>query len=482
MSTRDTAPPSQTDAPRPPCWRGLQGTPAPVQVDEASQRRYIAELAEQGSNPERPHFTHAISLLVTGEQVAEQLLGRREALRRDLSPMGWARCRECFLNKRDYPLQLPTDSTPVLSQYVLQEGDLAMPALEDYARCWPGCYLGRSHAPEAALPEPPRWECRWGAAVFRGGATGAGVTPETNPRLRLVQLAHAWRRGATGRRGAPWLLDAELTSWNLRQKIGPDGVIRLLDIQAMRGAGIESCGRQHYLSWAQQAQYKYAVYLPGNVGAGRLGALLGLGFVVLALEPTGPALGLWSRMREGEHYIRLEPDLGNLRETLLRLRGNDEAARRLSEAAQALWLQELSRGALEASLAATLKSIPPPDDARLMRSLEHVWATCRAAVYALLDGEGRVLLFVPFANEDFRNGWLRPPPTDPAPLGAFLRLVRGHTRETGHLEWKRWWCNGGLVCNVMPPEVWGESMLPVLQLLLEKSACALGTGLPRIPE
>jgi len=460
---------------RPTAWRGLQDAPAPLLPDAAAQRRYRAALAAAGSNPAHPHFDHAVSLLVTDAQLAEQLLGRRAALRQELGEAAWVRCRECFVNKRDAPLQLPAGSTPVLSQYTLDGGDLAVPAVEDYERCWPGAHFGRG-APGRALPAPPPWEARRATAVFRGGATGAGVLPETNPRLRLVQLAHAWRRGGQGQ-----FLDAELTSWNLRQKLGADGVLRLLDPAELRRQGIDSCGRQHYLTWEQQAEFKYAVYLPGNVGASRLGALLGLGFVILAPEPTGPALGLWRQLEADVHYLRLEPDFSDLRKKLQWLRYHDADARRLSAAAQALAQRELSRSALEAAAAAALAALPPPDDARLVRSLEYVWTQCRAAVYALVDGRGRLRLFVPFANQSFHNGWPAPPPCEPAPLEAFLACVRHRTQERDHLPWQRWWTNGGLVCNVLPADVWGESMLPALQLLLERAARLLVAPQERLP-
>ena len=452
-------------------WRGLEDTPAPLFRNAAAQKRYIAELSRQGSNPERRNFNHAISLLVTVEQVNEQLLQRRYKLRQSMSEEEWSKCRECFLNKRDFPLQLPSWGLPVLSQYVLQDGDLAMPALEDYARCWPGYYLGRSHRPEKALPDPPAWHMRWPTAIFRGGATGAGVTPESNPRLRLVQLAHSWRLETN-----ECLLDAELTSWNMRQKISSEGIMRIIDVAAMRRCGIESCGRENYMSWEQQSLYKYAIYLPGNVGAGRLGALLGLGFVVLAIEPTGPCLGLWRLLRAGEHYCRLEPDLSNLRSELRRLRNDDAAAFRMSTAARALWKHELARETLEAKTTALLRSLPSPDPERLVRSLAYIWKQCRAAVYMLIDGHGQVRMFIPFANESYSNAWTQPPPSEPAPLQAFLQLVKQNTFEDDHLPWSKWWTNGGLVCNVMPSEVWGESMLPVLQLLMERASRGLSAA------
>jgi len=454
-------------------WRGLDEEPAAVFASRDEQLAYLA--ARQGSShPGRPELRQLVSLLVTREELHEQLLGRRATLRRELGEAEWARCVEFFVNKRDHPLQLPPGSTAVLSQYVLPSGDggdggdggdLPLPAVEDYVRCFPGRRFGRDAAPAAALPAPPPWEQRRPTAVFRGGATGAGVTPETNPRLRLAQLSRRWRG-----RDEPPLLDCELTSWNLRQKRGADGVLRLADPEELRRRGIGSCGRQHFLSWAQQAEYRFAVYLPGNVAAGRLGALLGLGFCILAPGGAEPALELWRHLEPGVHYWPLRSDLGDLRAALLHLRAHDAEARRLAEAARALWARRCgTAAAMEAQLRAVLRSLPAPDDERLLRSLEHLWTQCRAAVYCLVDGGGRLRLFAPFANEFFHNG-APEPVTEPAPLAAFLRRVRAVAGEEVRLPWQRWWSNGALVCNVMPADVWGESMLPALRLMLQRAA------------
>jgi hypothetical protein len=145
-------------------WRGLDEEPAAVFASRDEQLAYLA--ARQGSShPGRPELRQLVSLLVTREELHEQLLGRRAALRRELGEAEWARCVEFFVNKRDHPLQLPLGSTAVLSQYVLPSGDggdggdggdLPLPAVEDYVRCFPGRRRGSSGGRRRCSGAAPR--------------------------------------------------------------------------------------------------------------------------------------------------------------------------------------------------------------------------------------------------------------------------------------------------------------------------------------
>jgi hypothetical protein len=453
-------------------WRGLADGAAPVFASEEEQRAYAAACDAEGSNPERPGLFHGCSLLVAREQLERVLWPLRAArapLLRD--------CAEFVLNPRDHPLKAAVEAfcpLAVLSQYSSPGLDLRLPATaEDYQRCWPGFRFGRDGSPAEGLPAAPPWRRRWDCAVFRGGATGGGVTPETNPRLRLAWLSAEWRRPD----GSPYagLLDARLTGWNLRQKLGADGVVRLLDVErARRDWGLDA-GPWHRLSWRRQANYKYGVYLEGNAGASRLGAMLGLGFAVLAPPHVGPTTWLWEQLVPGVHYLPLASDLGDLGEKLLWLRAHDEEARRLSAAARALWEACCTREAAERATARLLASLPRADEEVLRASLAPLFEEARSGVYCLVDrARGRLLLFVPFANEAYESGreWL----TDPEPLDAFLELVRQRTKEEVALPPQRWWTNGPLVCNVPHLQVWGEGLLPQLRLLLERSAARLRDG------
>jgi len=440
---------------------------AAVFRDAEEQRRFYASCDSEASDPQRPQFRHTASLLVTEE-------GLREAVFVARNSESLVDCAEFVLNPRDFPLLATPGARdlPVLSQYSWEGLDLRLPATaEDYARCFPGLRFGRDRRPAEALPQPPPWESRWPCAVFRGAATGAGVTPWTNARLRLAQLSRAWSVPDSPYRG---LLDARLTSWNLRQKRGTDGVTRLLDPRrAVERWGIEPAGQWHYLSWSQQARYKYAVYLEGNVGASRLGALLGLGFVVLAPPHRGPCTYLWTLLRPGVHYVEISEDLSDLGERLLWLRNNDEAALTFSLAARELWQHSCQRESIEQKMTAQLASLPScgsfPD------GLLELFRRARSGIYCLVDrARGELRLFVPFANESFTNDldWR----FEPGPLPVFLRHVVRVSGESIVLPPERWWTNGPLVCNVPPVDVWGEGLWPQLRLLLERSAARLAAG------
>ena len=452
-------------------WRGHRAgqdafARAAVFWSQEDQRSFYESCDAEASNPERPTFRHTASLVVTEEQLRSVLLFARES-------ESLEGCTEFVLNPRDYPLLtspgLGGSHLPVLSQYSHEGLDLRLPSTaEDYARCWPGLRFGRNQRPAEALPEPPAWEGRRSCAVFRGAATGGGVTPSTNARLRLVRLAAAW-----GDQGSPYLglLDAKLTSWNLRQKRGSDGVTRLLNPRrAVERWGIEPAGPWNFLSWSEQARFKYAVYLEGNVGASRLGAMLGLGFVVLAPPHRGPCTHLWTLLRPGEHYVELAEDLSDLGERLLWLRSHDDAARSFSCAARELWLRSCTREAVEENVAAQLRALPACGSSP--EGLLELFRRARSGIYCLADRRrGQLRLFVPFANESFANDldWR----FDPGPLSVFLRYVEKVTGEAVVLPPHRWWTNGALVCNVPPADVWGEGLWPQLRLLLERAAARL---------
>jgi hypothetical protein len=200
--------------------------------------------------------------------------------------------------------------------------------------------------------------------------------------------------------------------------------------------------------------------------------MLGLGFVVLAPPHVGPSTWLWEHLEPGKHYLQVAADLSDLGDALLWLRSHDAEARRLSAAARALWEACCTRDAAELATARLLEALPSADAAVLEASLPALFNEARAGVYCLVDRvQGRLLLFLPFANEAYENAreWL----TEPEPLEAFLDLVRTRTGEEVVLPPQRWWTNGPLVCNVPHPQVWGEGLLPPLRLLLERSAARL---------
>lgn len=460
-------------------WRGLSSDPecehsccsraprclfsqAPVFFDDRAQRRYRQACRSFASNEQGLH--HGTSLLTSLEALEGQVLQRRARVLRELGPARVDGCREFLVNKRDAPLDLEAP-LKVLSQYVGEgSADLRMPNLEDYRRSFRGARFGPRGQPEEGLPTPPPWRDRWSCAVFRGSASGEGIDVLTNPRLHLAYLSQRWALEAPEEQ----LLDARLTSWNQRQKIGRDGVLRVLDPEALRrDYGLADVGRHHYLSWRQQSRYKYAVYVDGNVGAGRLGALLGLGFVLLVPSSEKPATFLRGLLEPLRHFVPVRADLRDLREALRWLRDHDEEARAMSERNRALHRACCSPGAIEQQTRTLVASLPCClPELELREGLERAWRTRRCAVYVLLDDRMKLRIFAPFANPRFRNDWTLLA-TEDETLEVFLERVRRLTGECVTLPLDQWWTNGGLVCNQPVPDVWGEAMLPELRHLLE---------------
>jgi hypothetical protein len=142
------------------------------------------------------------------------------------------------------------------------------------------------------------------------------VTAATNTRLHLCSLSAAW---SSNHCHTPELLNAKLTSWNPRHKLGPDGVVRVIDpTSAAPPLTARDAGRQHYLSLSRQTLWKYSILVDGNVGASRLGELAELQFLVFWVYSEQPQVGMaWCGLRAWVHYIPVRSDLSDLEAHLL---------------------------------------------------------------------------------------------------------------------------------------------------------------------
>jgi len=439
--------------------------------------------------------THRITLLTDWSQVETYILRRRETLLEQLSGRerrGW---REMLINKRDAPLLLrtptcavdppsaPPGMMPVFSQYTSEAyDDRCLPTLVDYrAALGGGVYLPNARdipAPSTGVA-PPEWRTRRATAVFRGAATGWGVDVDSNVRLRAVQLCYRWRREGTNVAGGSpatddEYLDAELTSWNGRVKCPKgDGVVRVVkpldfdfNADAMNFVPMER----------QAASFKYALFLDGHVGADRMGALARHGFVVLIPESNAPQVEIVSHLREWVHFVPIKSSLLDLKEKIDWLRAHDEDAAAMARALTTKYQELYHRaGTIERRFGRALRRTEPPSDDRAVaeRSVRFAFDHFRAAVYVLVDGQGRIRTIAPFANASFCNSWgasVRAPPGES--VADVLRGAQEFDRASMLSNVDSWWTNGRLVCNVLPRGVWGEALLDLVHILLERSARA----------
>ena len=181
-----------------------------------------------------------------------------------------------FINKRDYP-HLRADGAEPLSRFIhtpilireayttyapivsfyggTEFADLLMPLTEDWKLADAAPAVPNQ---EAFLAASPR-------AVWRGSATGYGITSKTNARLRLLEFAETVVE-ADG-------LDVAFTAVNARDKLVENGTkLGFINVTVR-------CG---YMSADEQAaRFRYVIYVDGHCAANRYGALMRMARVIL---------------------------------------------------------------------------------------------------------------------------------------------------------------------------------------------------------
>lgn len=84
---------------------------------------------------------------------------------------------------------------------------------------------------------------------------------------------------------------------------------------------------------------------------------------------------------------------------------------------------------------------------------------------------GRLAVFAPFVNPDYRNTWSTHIQFREGTLDAYQTHKTSVTgrRESVLRDTSKWWLNGNIVCNVPPPQVWGDSFLHPLQDMIHQT-------------
>jgi hypothetical protein len=268
---------------------------------------------------------------------------------------------EFFINRRDFPL-LTRDSTepynniwdghiplvshsyskycPILSMTTsVIYADIAMPTWEDWARIQgpKGVWFPKScrNYNETFNND---WSTKLPTAVFRGGTTGCGVTPDTNPRLKLALLGSKDLRGDDG---IP-LLNSGVTNWNLRpRKLQGQKYLQTIDISKLPFTLSQK------MSPLEQSNYKYIINAPGHVAAFRLSIELNMGSVVLLVSSPWK---LWysDLLIPYIHYVPVKSDLSDLIEQIKWCKTHDIECQNIVRSAKTFFYTYLqSDGALD---------------------------------------------------------------------------------------------------------------------------------------
>jgi len=118
-----------------------------------------------------------------------------------------------------------------------------------------------------------------------------------------------------------------------------------------------------------------------------------------------------------------------------------------------------------------LAAFPPSVDA-VLNTLRYMFYGMRCGILVAIRG-GRLALFAPFANAQYRNTWSDRLCFQGGSSAAYVAAKCAETRKAPEawLPPKAWWMNGGILCNVAPPGVWGDAHCAELMDMIT-SACA----------
>lgn len=252
---------------------------------------------------------------------------------------------ELFINRRDFPLLkrnltepyehlFSSDSIPLLSHKydkyipILSSvgrddfADIPIPTLEDWARVKALENVEFPKSPMAHFVHDfsTPFDERIPKAVFRGGSTGAGVTIETNPRLKVAFISAVEK--PTDDDGS-LLLDAGITSWNLRpRKNIHSEFLQTISVASLPFQAVSK------LSPYEQSKFKYIINIDGHSSAFRLSMELNMGSVLLIVDSD---YFLWFRklLQPFVHYVPIKRDLSDLVEKVKWCKRHDDLCKEM---------------------------------------------------------------------------------------------------------------------------------------------------------
>jgi hypothetical protein len=210
--------------------------------------------------------------------------------------------------------------------------DILIPNEDDWKRCSNKFFKDEcSNSYRSNVIE--KWNLDWkkkkSICLFRGGASGCGITIDTNQRLKAADISIDY----------PDLLDAKITKWNDRDKKYIGKPIDIINIQSFR------FNLGEYMNDVEKSDYKYILNIDDHVSDCRLSYELGMNSVVLLVKSK---YRLWfhDMLEEYVHYVPVKEDLSNLIIQIEWCKKNDKDCKKIAENAKQLYLTKLSKSGL----------------------------------------------------------------------------------------------------------------------------------------
>lgn len=175
----------------------------------------------------------------------------------------------------------------------------------------------------------PAWKDRKATAIFRGSATGCGNDTKTNMRLSLSSLDAQWSSNNMynnkNKIDETKYLDAGIVSWGTRRMKIIRGTNRADYPNIPYLSKQQGIKLKKFMTMQEQRQYKYVLYVEGNVLAYRLGYLFSTKSVVFYIKSKYKPW-FYDKLQHKVNCIMIESDLSNLAEYITWCKLNDKDA------------------------------------------------------------------------------------------------------------------------------------------------------------
>jgi hypothetical protein len=151
-------------------------------------------------------------------------------------------------------------------------------------------------------------------AVFRGGPSGCGYTPETNMRIKLALMNLKY-------------VDVELSGK------GKSIDSRSIKFDPVNGLGMLNTGIKpatSFLTMKEQSNYKYIIHIDGNVNAYRLLTTMRTGSLIIRVSSQYRS---WfdHLIKPDVHYVMVKPDLSDLESAIEWCMKNDKKCKQIAQ-------------------------------------------------------------------------------------------------------------------------------------------------------
>jgi hypothetical protein len=189
------------------------------------------------------------------------------------------------------------------------------------------------------------WDNKKPIAIFRGSATGCGVTDEDNMRIKATILSKEY----------PNLLDAGLTAFNRRPKKAFNKPLDIIDPNKLK------IKKANFITTSEKSRYKYILTIDGHVSAFRLSYEFSLKSLIL-LQDSEFFMWYSDLLKPYEHYVPIKKDLSDLITQIEWCKLNDDKCKKISENAYDFYINNLQIDNMYDYMQNVLKNIPKIND------------------------------------------------------------------------------------------------------------------------